>query len=174
MHAGNIYYRNFEIFRATNRNIHGGQLFSCWIFQLLQYHFHYCSKTASSKSYSHRRRIYIEAQNYRWQNEKLHSSIGWLQNSIVKISRNTKFWQNYLEFHKIGGKFCETWNSKFRKSFAKFSQPPYSYTISRLKTHDTVLLTRPGPSLSIRLLHTILVGGHLPKKSTTTFALLSI
>ena len=43
-----------------------------------------------------------------------------------------------------------------------------------IKTHVTVLLARPGPPLSIRLLYTILVGAIFPKKSMTTFALLSI
>ena len=109
-------------------------------------------------------------QNYRWQNGKqyngktnrgqsalagrvrqgftgqppplLHSYIGWLQNSIVKILQNTKLWQNYFEFCKIGGKFCKTRNKKCRENFAKlqkwtFLQPPYSYTICCL------LLTLP-------------------------------
>ena len=31
----------------------------------------------------------------------LYSYIGWLQNSIVQISRNSKFWWNYLEFCEI-------------------------------------------------------------------------
>ena len=43
-----------------------------------------------------------------------------------------------------------------------------------MKTHDNVLLAWTGPPLSIRLLHTILTGGHFPPKSTTTFALPSI
>ena len=33
-----------------------------------------------------------------------------------------------------------------------------------MKTHVTALLARPGPPLSIRLLHAILVGGHFPPK----------
>ena len=52
------------------------------------------------------------------------------------------------------------------------------YTISRvtplsqlIKSHDTVLLVRPGPPLSIRLLHTILAGGHFPPKINDDFCL---
>ena len=33
-----------------------------------------------------------------------------IQNYFVKISRNTKFWQNNFEFSKIQGKFRETRN----------------------------------------------------------------
>ena len=39
------------------------------------------------------------------------------------------------------------------------------------KSHDTVLLARPGPPLSIRLLHTILAGGHFPPKVNDDFCL---
>ena len=40
----------------------------------------------------------------------VHSHIGWLRNSIVKISLNTKLWQNYFEYREIGGKLRKTWN----------------------------------------------------------------
>ena len=41
-----------------------------------------------------------------------------IQNHFVKISRNTKFWQNNFEFRDIRGKFNEITKTKI-------SQPPY-------------------------------------------------
>ena len=55
----------------------------------------------------------------------LHSYIGWLQNSIVKISQNTKFWQNYFELHEIQGKFRETRKLKVYQKFCKITKTKF-------------------------------------------------
>ena len=48
--------------------------------------------------------------------------LGWLRNSILKISRNTKFWRNYFEFRENKMvDFCEIF-VKFPIDFAKFSR----------------------------------------------------
>ena len=46
-----------------------------------------------------------------------------------------------------------------------------TYSITVIKSHDTVLLARPTLPLSIRLLHTILAGGHFPPKVNEDFCL---
>ena len=38
-----------------------------------------------------------------------------IQNYLVKITRNTKFWQTNFEFREIRGTFRETRNYKFAK-----------------------------------------------------------
>ena len=68
----------------------------------------------------------------------LYSYIGLLQNSIVQILRNTKFWQNLFEFRKISWNLRKILHNMKSNYFAKilrnyekrnFLQHPCSYTI---------------------------------------------
>ena len=59
-------------------------------------------------------------------------SVGWLRNSILTISRNTKFWQNYFKnFCEMPNKFREIL-VKFQINFAKFS---FNYKIFSQKVN---------------------------------------
>ena len=57
-----------------------------------------------------------------------------IQNYLVKITRNTKFWQTNFEFREIRGTFRETRNQKFRENTkTNISQPLYVGLEHRIK-----------------------------------------